>query len=108
MNPRGRSTSTLSSLYVRTFPNTWCDTGVLKTLSKGTTLELDVSHKLRDPRFGNDWAYARYKQSDGTYLYGWVIAANSYVEQVKQTPVWYDYFCESGQHGVCLQNAECG
>lgn len=45
----------LSSLYVRTFPNTWCDTGVLKTLSKGTILELDVSHKLRDPRFGNDW-----------------------------------------------------
>ena len=60
---------------------------MLKTLSKGTILELDVSHKLRDPRFGNDWAYARYKQSDGTYLYGWVIAANSYVEQVKQTPV---------------------
>lgn len=86
----------LSSLYVRTFPNTWCDTGVLKTLSKGTTLELDVSHKLRDPRFGNDWAYARYKQSDGTYLYGWVIAANSYVEQVKQTPAWYDYFVNPG------------
>lgn len=86
----------LSSLYVRTFPNTWCDTGVLKTLSKGTILELDVSHKLRDPRFGNDWAYARYKQSDGTYLYGWVIAANSYVEQVKQTPVWYDYFVNPG------------
>jgi hypothetical protein len=86
----------LSSLYVRTFPNTWCDTGVLKKLSKGTTLELDVSHKLRDPRFGNDWAYARYKQSDGTYLYGWVIAANSYVEQVKQTPVWYDYFANPG------------
>lgn len=86
----------LSSLYVRTFPNTWCDTGVLKTLSKGTILELDVSHKLRDPRFGNDWAYARYKQSDGTYLYGWVIAANSYVEQVKQTPAWYDYFVNPG------------
>lgn len=86
----------LSSLYVRTFPNAWCDTGVLKTLSKGTTLELDVSHKLRDPRFGNDWAYARYKQSDGTYLYGWVIAANSYVEQVKQTPAWYDYFANPG------------
>lgn len=86
----------LSSLYVRTFPNTWCDTGVLKTLSKGTILELDVSHKLRDPRFGNDWAYARYKQSDGTYLYGWVIAADSYVEQVKQTPVWYDYFVNPG------------
>lgn len=86
----------LSSLYVRTFPNTWCDTGVLKTLSKNTLLELDVSHKLRDPRFGNDWAYARYKQSDGTYLYGWVIAANSYVEQVKQTPVWYDYFVNPG------------
>lgn len=86
----------LSSLYVRTFPNTWCDTGVLKTLSKGTTLELDVSHKLRDPRFGNDWAYARYKQSDGTYLYGWVIAADSYVEQVKQTPAWYDYFANPG------------
>lgn len=86
----------LSSLYVRTFPNTWCDTGVLKTLSKGTILELDVSHKLRDPRFGNDWAYARCKQSDGTYLYGWVIAANSYVEQVKQTPAWYDYFANPG------------
>ena len=86
----------LSSLYVRTFPNTWCDTGVLKTLSKGTILELDVSHKLRDPRFGNDWAYARYKQSDGTYLYGWGIAANSYVEQVKQTPAWYDYFVNPG------------
>lgn len=86
----------LSSLYVRTFPNTWCDTGVLKTLSKNTILELDVSHKLRDPRFGNDWAYARYKQSDGTYLYGWVIAANSYVEQVKQTPIWYDYFVNPG------------
>ena len=86
----------LSSLYVRTFPNTWCDTGVLKTLSKNTILELDVSHKLRDPRFGNDWAYARYKQSDGTYIYGWVIAANSYVEQVKQTPVWYDYFVNLG------------
>lgn len=86
----------LSSLYVRTFPNTWCDTGVLKTLSKGTILELDVSHKLRDPRFGNDWAYARYKQSDGTYLYGWVIAADSYVEQVKQTPAWYDYFANPG------------
>ncbi len=86
----------LSSLYVRTFPNTWCDTGVLKTLSKNTILELDVSHKLRDPRFGNDWAYARYKQSDGNYLYGWVIAANSYVEQVKQTPVWYDYFVNPG------------
>lgn len=86
----------LSSLYVRTFPNAWCDTGVLKTLSKNTILELDVSHKLRDPRFGNDWAYARYKQSDGTYLYGWVIAANSYVEQVKQTPVWYDYFANPG------------
>lgn len=86
----------LSSLYVRTFPNTWCDTGVLKTLSKGTILELDVSHKLRDPRFGNDWAYARYKQSDGTYLYGWLIAADSYVEQVKQTPAWYDYFANPG------------
>lgn len=86
----------LSSLYVRTFPNTWCDTGVLKTLSKDTILELDVSHKLRDPRFGNDWAYARYKQSDGTYLYGWVIAANTYVEQVKQTPAWYDYFANPG------------
>lgn len=86
----------LSSLYVRTFPNTWCDTGVLKTLSKNTILELDVSHKLRDPRFGNDWAYARYKQSDGTYLYGWVIAANTYVEQVKQTPAWYDYFVNPG------------
>lgn len=86
----------LSSLYVRTFPNTWCDTGVLKTLSKNTILELDVSHKLRDPRFGNDWAYARYKQSDGTYLYGWVIAANTYVEQVKQTPAWYDYFANPG------------
>lgn len=86
----------LRSLYVRTFPNTWCDTGVLKTLSKNTILELDVSHKLRDPRFGNGWAYARYKQSDGTYLYGWVIAANSYVEQVKQTPVWYDYFVNPG------------
>lgn len=86
----------LSSLYVRTFPNTWCDTGVLKTLSKNTILELDVSHKLRDPRFGNDWAYARYKQSDSTYLYGWVIAANSYVEQVKQTPAWYDYFANPG------------
>lgn len=86
----------LRSLYVRTFPNTWCDTGVLKTLSKNTILELDVSHKLRDPRFGNDWAYARYKQSDGTYLYGWVIAANTYVEQVKQTPAWYDYFVNPG------------
>lgn len=86
----------LSSLYVRTFPNAWCDTGVLKTLSKNTILELDVSHKLRDPRFGNDWAYARYKQSDGTYLYGWVIAANTYVEQVKQTPAWYDYFVNPG------------
>lgn len=86
----------LSSLDVRTFPNTWCDTGVLKTLSKDTILELDVSHKLRDPRFGNDWAYARYKQSDGTYLYGWVIAANTYVEQVKQTPAWYDYFVNPG------------
>lgn len=86
----------LSSLYVRTFPNAWCDTGVLKTLSKDTILELDVSHKLRDPRFGNDWAYARCKQSDGTYLYGWVIAANSYVEQVKQTPAWYDYFANPG------------
>lgn len=86
----------LSSLYVRTFPNTWCDTGVLKTLSKGTMLELDVSHKLRDPRFGNDWAYARYLQSDGTYLYGWVIAADTYVEQVKQTPAWYDYFVNPG------------
>lgn len=86
----------LSSLYVRAFPNTWCDTGVLKTLSKDTILELDVSHKLRDPRFGNDWAYARYKQSDGTYLYGWVIAADTYVEQVKQTPAWYDYFVNPG------------
>lgn len=86
----------LSSLYVRTFPNAWCDTGVLKTLSKDTILELDVSHKLRDPRFGNDWAYARYKQSDGTYLYGWVIAADTYVEQVKQTPAWYDYFVNPG------------
>lgn len=86
----------LSSLYVRAFPNTWCDTGVLKTLSKDTILELDVSHKLRDPRFGNDWAYARYKQSDGTYLYGWVIAADTYVEQVKQTPAWYDYFANPG------------
>lgn len=86
----------INSVYVRTFPNTWCDTGVLKTLSKNTILELDVSHKLRDPRFGNDWAYARYKQSDGTYLYGWVIAANTYVEQVKQTPAWYDYFVNPG------------
>lgn len=69
---------------------------MLKTLSKDTILELDVSHKLRDPRFGNDWAYARYKQSDGTYLYGWVIAADTYVEQVKQTPAWYDYFVNPG------------
>lgn len=86
----------LSSLYVRTFPNAWCDTGVLKTLGKDTILELDVSHELRDPRFGNDWAYARYKQSNGTYLYGWVIAADTYVEQVKQTPAWYDYFVNPG------------
>lgn len=98
----------LSSLYVRTFPNTWCDTGVLKTLSKGTILELDVSHKLRDPRFGNDWAYARYKQSDGHLP----LRMGDCCEQLRRAgeadPRLVRLLCESGQHGVCLQDAECG
>ena len=94
----------LSSLYVRTFPNTWCDTGVLKTLSKGTILELDVSHKLRDPRLG-----IRALQAVRRHL---SLRLGDCCEQLRRAseadPRLVRLLCESGQHGVCLQDAECG
>lgn len=96
-NPSWKPYEALTALKIRTFPNTWCDTGVLKTLPTGTIIELDVNHKLEDPRFGNDWAYARYLQDDGTYFYGWAIAEANYVKAIKQPAMWVEYFAGRGE-----------
>lgn len=46
-------------------------------IPKAATVELDLNHTMREPKYGDTWAYARYKQSDGSYVYGWCIESDS-------------------------------
>ena len=85
-----------NGVNIRSFANSYPTTNIVAKLSPGETVELDLNHTVTEPKFGDTWAFARYKQSDGSYIYGWCIESDSnytqQMEHVSQPPFWYSYF----------------
>lgn len=81
---------------IRAFANSYPTTNIVTKIPTNDTIELDLNHTVTEPKFGDTWAFARYKQADGTYVYGWCIESDpeytQRMEQVKQTSFWYSYF----------------
>ena len=59
-----------SGLNLRSFADSNASGTVIMKIPKAATIELDLNHTVTEPKFGDTWAFARYKQSDGTYVYG--------------------------------------
>ena len=62
---------------IRSFANSYPTTNIVTKIPTNDTIELDLNHTMREPKYGDTWAFARYKQSDGTYVYGWCIESDS-------------------------------
>ncbi|MCI5933472.1 MAG: Ig-like domain-containing protein, partial [Faecalibacterium sp.] len=62
---------------IRSFANSYPTTNIVTKIPTNDTVELDLNHTMREPKYGDTWAFARYKQSDGTYVYGWCIESDS-------------------------------
>lgn len=90
-----------NGIKMRSFADSNCTTNIEMSIAKDTVLELDLNHTAIEPKFGDTWAFARYQQSDGSYVYGWCLESDSaymqQLEQLKQMPLWYDYFADQGR-----------
>lgn len=64
-------------MNIRSFANSYPTTNIVTKIPTNDTVELDLNHTMREPKYGDTWAFARYKQSDGSYIYGWVIESDS-------------------------------
>lgn len=62
---------------IRSFANSYPTTNIVTKIPTNDTVELDLNHTMREPKYGDTWAFARYKQADGTYVYGWCIESDS-------------------------------
>lgn len=87
-----------NGVNIRSFANSYPTTNIVAKLSPGETVELDLNHTVIEPKFGDTWAFARYKQSDGSYIYGWCIESDpDYTQrQERVEQFWYGYVPSQG------------
>lgn len=87
-----------NGVNIRSFANSYPTTNIVAKLSPGETVELDLNHTVIEPKFGDTWAFARYKQSDGSYIYGWCIESDSNYTQRQERveQFWYGYVPSQG------------
>lgn len=87
-----------SGLNLRSFADSNATGTVIMKIPKAATVELDLNHTMREPKYGDTWAFARYKQSDGTYVYGWCIESDpEYTQrQERVEQFWYGYVPSQG------------
>lgn len=83
---------------IRSFANSYPKTNIVTKIPTNDTVELDLNHTMREPEYGDTWAFARYKQSDGTYVYGWCIESDpEYTQrQERVEQFWYGYVPSQG------------
>lgn len=87
-----------NGVNIRSFANSYPTTNIVAKLSPGETVELDLNHTVTEPKFGDTWAFARYQQSDGSYVYGWCIESDpDYTQrQERVEQFWYGYVPSQG------------
>lgn len=83
---------------IRSFANSYPKTNIVTKIPTNDTVELDLNHTVTEPKFGDTWAFARYKQADGTYVYGWCIESDpEYTQrQERVEQFWYGYVPSQG------------
>lgn len=83
---------------IRSFANSYPKTNIVTKIPTNDTIELDLNHTVTEPKFGDTWAFARYKQADGTYVYGWCIESDpEYTQrQERVEQFWYGYVPSQG------------
>lgn len=83
---------------IRSFANSYPTTNIVTKIPTNDTVELDLNHTVTEPKFGDTWAFARYKQADGTYVYGWCIESDpEYTQrQERVEQFWYGYVPSQG------------
>lgn len=87
-----------NGVNIRSFANSYLTTNIVANLSPSETVELDLNHTVTEPKYGDTWAFARYKQSDGSYVYGWCIESDpEYTQrQERVEQFWYGYVPSQG------------
>lgn len=83
---------------IRAFANSYPTTNIVTKIPTNDTVELDLNHTVTEPKFGDTWAFARYQQSDGSYVYGWCIESDpDYTQrQERVEQFWYGYVPSQG------------
>lgn len=83
---------------IRAFANSYPKTNIVTKIPTNDTIELDLNHTVTEPKFGDTWAFARYKQADGTYVYVWCIESDpEYTQrQERVEQFWYGYVPSQG------------
>lgn len=87
-----------NGVNIRSFANSYPTTNIVTKIPTNDTVELDLNHTVTEPKFGDTWAFARYKQADGTYVYGWCIESDpEYTQrQERVEQFWYGYVPSQG------------
>lgn len=87
-----------NGVNIRSFANSYPTTNIVTKIPTNDTVELDLNHTVTEPKFGDTWAFARYQQSDGSYVYGWCIESNpDYTQrQERVEQFWYGYVPSQG------------
>lgn len=87
-----------NGVNIRSFANSYPTTNIVTKIPTNDTIELDLNHTVTEPKFGDTWAFARYKQADGTYVYGWCIESDpEYTQrQERVEQFWYGYVPSQG------------
>lgn len=87
-----------NGVNIRSFANSYPRTNIVTKIPTNDTVELDLNHTVTEPKFGDTWAFARYQQSDGSYVYGWCIESDpDYTQrQERVEQFWYGYVPSQG------------
>lgn len=87
-----------NGVNIRSFANSYPTTNIVTKIPTNDTVELDLNHTVTEPKFGDTWAFARYQQSDGSYIYGWCIESDpDYTQrQERVEQFWYGYVPSQG------------
>lgn len=87
-----------NGVNIRSFANSYPTTNIVTKIPTNDTVELDLNHTVTEPKFGDTWAFARYQQSDGSYVYGWCIESDpDYTQrQERAEQFWYGYVPSQG------------
>ena len=87
-----------NGVNIRSFANSYPTTNIVTKIPTNDTVELDLNHTVTEPKFGDTWAFARYQQSDSSYVYGWCIESDpDYTQrQERVEQFWYGYVPSQG------------